>query len=404
LGEQGFGNVSASCTADAVWVEYENTLHLSNARSLGHVATVCDKILPLRIEKFYLNIKDGITVLQSLKTSRSAFNSFRDSTLDKEGLLTFSDLNLYKDENWKDFQEDATPSRMVYEPEDIFSFDITPKIQTFVNNKTGFFKHKGFLRAKAGYKPWYGGDILGELQWTLFNQYDDLDYAPLEKENAVRTDLLDYEAKSTIRISQLALEQKVNLPLSVQGRFAAGIFESAYAGFGAEVFRYFNNGLWGAGFESEIVRKRDPDNNFKLRDDPDKWYSTAFFNLYSQILPSQGIEAGLTIGRFLAGDLGFQIDLRRSFKHFTIGAWYTRTDTDIFQSPKNRGTDQKGVYIRFPLSIFKSNDKPGHLSYAITSFTRDPGAMVRQPDSLYPMSPWSTPAHTKRTLNDMRQF
>jgi len=408
LKDQGFVNVSVSCNNDSVWVEYENNLHLSDASSLGHVATVCDQILPKRITKFYLNIKQGITVLQSFKISRSAFRSFMGSNLDKEGFLTFSDLNLYKDENWQGFQQDSPPSKMVCAPDDRFSFSIDPKIRTFLNNKTGFFKHKGLLRARAGYRPWYGGDIIGELEYTLFNQYDGLDFAALEKENAVRTDLLDYESKSNIRISMLALEQKINLPLSVQGRFAAGIFETAYAGVGAEVFRYFNDGLWGAGFKSEFIRKRDPDNNFKLRDDPayysDKWYSTAFFNLYSQILPSQGIEAGLTLGRFLAGDPGFRIDLRRSFKYFTLGAWYTKTDTDMFASSKNRGTDQKGVYISFPFSIFQSNDKPGHLSYAITSFTRDPGAMVRQPDSLYPMNPWSTPTHTKRTLNDMRRY
>jgi hypothetical protein len=404
LSAQGFVNVAASCNDDSVWVEYENNLHLSDARSLGHVATICDQILPQRVTKFYLNIKDGITVIQSLKTSRSAFNSFMESNLDKEGFLTFSELNLYKDENWKDFQSDSKPSKMVYEPDDRFSFSIAPKIRTFLNNKNGFFKHKGLLRAKAGYKPWYGGDIFGELEYTLFNQYDEVDFFAQEKDNSVRTDLLDYEAKSKTRISMLALEQKINLPLSVQGRFAAGIFESAYAGFGVEVFRYFNDGLWGAGFKSELVRKRDPDNNFKLRDDPDKWYSTAFFNLYTQILPSQGIEAGLTIGRFLAGDPGFKIDIRRSFKYFTLGAWYTKTDTDIFNSPKNRGADQKGVYISIPLSIFKSNDKPRHFSYSIASFTNDTGAMVRQPDSLYPMSPWSTPNHTKRTLNNMRKY
>ncbi len=404
LKKQGFENIAVSCNDDSVWVAYENTLHLSDARSLGHVATICDQVLPLRITKFYLNIKDGITILQSLKISRGAFNAFMDSRLDREGLLAFSNLDLYKDENWKEFQQGAAPSKLVHAPDDRFSFSIDPKIQTFLNNKTGFFKHKGFLLAKAGYNPWYGGDFLGELEWTLFNQYDELDYDALEKDNAVRTDLLDYEAESTIRISMLALEQKIKLPLSVQGRFAAGVFESEYAGFGAEVFRYFNHGLWGAGFETEFVRKRDPDNNFKLRDDPDKWYSTAFFTLYSQILPAQGVEAGLTIGRFLAGDPGFRIDLRRSFKYFTVGAWYTKTDTDIFESPENRDTDQKGVYIRIPFSIFQSNDKPGHLRYSITSFTRDPGAMVRQPDSLYPMNPWSTPTYTQTTLDDMRTY
>ena len=273
-----------------------------------------------------------------------------------------------------------------------------------MNNRNGFFKHKGFLQLRSGYRPWSGAKVHGELQWTLFNQYDEVDYSALEKENSVRTDLLDYEAQSDLRISMLALEQKVPLPWSIQGRLAVGAFESAYAGVGMELFRYFSDGLWGLGIESEWVRKRDPDNNFNLRDYPDKCYTPMYLHLYTQLLPSQGIEAGLTVGEFLAGDRGFRVDIRRSFNYFTLGAWYTKTDTDIFASSKNRGTDQKGVDIRFPFFVFKSQDKPGHLNYAITSFTRDPGAQVRQPDSLYPLPPWSTPDHARRTIEDMRRY
>ncbi|GAB6146729.1 YjbH domain-containing protein [Desulfocicer niacini] len=404
LKAQGFEEISVSCASDVVWVAFHNTLHLSNSRALGHVADVCDRILPQRITTFYLNIKHNNTILTSLKTPRKVFTAFRDHNLDREGFLAYSKLNLYEQENLTTFQKDATDAERIDILDSRFSFSIAPQIITFVNNKEGFLKHKGFLRAQAGYHPWPGGEVLGELQWTIFNEFDEVDYPALEGENSVRTDLLDYEAQSDLRLSMLALEQKLTLPLSVQGRLSAGAFESAYAGFGGELFRYFNKGLWGIGLESELVRKRDPDNNLQLRDDPDRWYSTAFLHLYGQLLPSQGIDAGLTIGRFLAGDNGFRIDIRRSFDYFTLGAWYTKTDTDMFNAPENSGTDQKGVYISFPLSIFRDNDKPGHLSYAITSFTRDPGAMVRQPDSLFPMSPWITPDHACRTIEEMRRY
>ncbi len=402
--DQGFKDVSVACGTDSVWIEFTNTLHLSDARSLGQVGSICDTILPERITEFYLNIKDDNTVIQSLKTTRGAFRSFMDSGLDKEGFLAFSKLNLYKDENWEDFKKDSTVSDLYDLEEKKFFYKLEPKIRTFLNNKSGFFKHKGVLKAKAGYSLWSGAQVLGELEWTVFNQYDELIYDPLEDENAVRTDILDYEAESDLRMSMFALEQKFDLPFLTQGRAAIGYFETAYAGVGAEVFRYFNNGLWGAGFETQFVRKRDPKNNFKLRDYPDKVYNTAFLNLYTQILPSQGIEAGLKIGQFLAGDIGFRIDLRRSYRYFTIGAWYTKTDTDMFESPKNRGSTQKGVYIRIPFSVFSPKDIPGHFRYTISSFTRDSGSLLRQPDSLYPMDPWSTPDHTKRTLNDMRKF
>ena len=342
---QGFKDVSAACNTDSVWIEFTNTLHLSDARSLGQIGSLCDTILPERITLFYLNIKEDDTVIQSLKTTRGAFRSFMDSGLDKEGFLAFSKLNLYKAENWEDFNQDSSASELYDLEDDKFFYSIEPKIRTFLNNKAGFFKHKGVIQAKAGYNIWSGAQILGELEWTVFNQYDELIYDPLEDpEKSVRTDLVDYEAESALRMSMLALEQKFDLPLSTQGRAAVGYFESAYAGVGAEAFRYFKNGLFGAGLETQFVRKRDPQNNYKLRDGYDKLYKTAFLNLYAQILPSQGIEAGLKIGQFLAGDVGFQIDLRRSFKYFTLGGWYTKTDTDLFESVKNRGSTQTGVF------------------------------------------------------------
>jgi len=404
LKKEGFEDVSAACGPQAVWVSFTNSCHLSSSRALGHAADVCDKLLPKRITTFYLNIKKNNAILLSLATPRGVFKAFRDHRMDREGFLTYAHLELHPDDNWKTFQQNAPANQMAHSREKRFSFKVDPKIVTFLDNRNGFFKHWGYLQARSGYRLWSGAKLHGELQWTVFNQFDDVSYSALEKENSVRTDLLDYEAESTLRVSMMALEQMFPLPGSIQGRVAVGAFESAYAGLGMEVFRYFNDGLWGLGFESEWVRKRDPDNNFSLRDYPDKWYTPKYMHLYAQVLPSQGIEAGLTLGEFLAGDRGVRVDVRRSFKYFTLGAWYTKTNTDIFASPKNRGSDQKGVYITFPFSIFKSHDTPGYLSYAMTSFTRDPGASVRQPSSLYPMNPWSSPDHVRRTINDMRRY
>jgi hypothetical protein len=201
----------------------------------------------------------------------------------------------------------------------------------------------------------------------------------------------------------LAFDQRLNLPYNILGRFSLGFFESAYAGFGAEIFRFFNKGFWGMGLEAEFVRKRDPEDNFKLSDTITKTYDTYYLNLYSQIWPSQGIDAGLKIGRFLGEDVGFRLELRRSFKYFTLGAWYTKTDTGHFTNPKNRGVAEKGVFIRIPFSLFSDHDRRTSLTYVLSSFTRDQGQTVRQPGVLYPIDPYHTVKYTKSTLEDMRE-
>jgi len=398
---EGFVGVAVSVSDDAVWIEAANTVHLSDSRALGHIAAVADDLLPQRIETIYLNLKQYGMILQSLRTSRADLRAFLSCRTDKDNFLHFADLDLHGDAHWREFSGQGKAGPLVPFRDNRLSFQVNPRLRTFINNRKGFFKNKGVVEARADYRLWQGARLAGEYEFILFNEFSDLSYAPLEKE-ATRTDLVLYEQNSSPRVSMLALDQHVKLPGNVMGRLSGGIFESAYAGFGAEAFRYFHDGLWGIGLETEAVRKRDLEDNFSLRDDQKKWFNTAFVNLYGQLWPSQGLEGGLKIGRFLAGDLGARVELRRSFKYCTVGAWYTVTDTSDFTSQLNRDDRQKGVYIRLPLALFKDMDVKGHLRYLMTSFTHDPGQTVRQPSSLYPMDPWSTPDHTRRTLDDMR--
>ncbi len=402
---QGFDGVKVASSDTSVWVEFSNNRHLEVMRSFGHIANTLDKLLPSRITTFYLNQTEHDLVIQSLKLPRESFHAFMDERLDQRTLQSFSDMDLSAGTHWDEFQKYNPGSRLQEAPEKRFSYQIQPRIFTFLNNKAGFFKHKGVLELTGGVRLWRGARLAAGGELVLFNQYDDLDWEPLE-DNAVRTDMVEYQRRSDPSITQLAFEQYGELPGQWQGRLAVGMFERAYAGFGLETFRFFHNGLWGVGFEAEAVRKRDLDNSFKLRNDPgmDDWFYTGFVNLYAQLWPSQGVEVGLKVGRFLAGDPGVSIELRRSFKHFTVGAWYTKTDTSLFNDPENIDSETKGVFIRFPLALFKDRDVPGHLHYAITSFTTDQGQTVAQPGTLYPMDPWDTPVQSMRDLNKMRQY
>jgi hypothetical protein len=401
LNEDGFGQVSAAASDSALWLEASNRKYLSDARAFARMAAISLAIVPERIERFYFNLRSGGQVLQSLSATRGDLKAFLESRMDKETFLTFSSLELHGSRHWDEFRAGYGASALQRERDPWYGWEINPRLKTFLNNRRGFFKHKGVVQLDGYVVPWPGAQLAGQLELTLFNEFDELDFGPLEPE-ATRTDMILYEERSDPRITQLALDQLFPMPWDVQGRVAAGYFESAYAGVGGEVFRYFLDGRFGLGLQGEVVRKRDIEDNFGLRDDVDRLYHTGFVNLYGYLWPDYGIEAGLKVGRFLAGDLGARIELRRSYNWFTIGAWYTRTDTDVFESEENRGASEKGVYIAIPLGLFRDRDDRGHLTYTITSFTRDQGQTVRQPRSLYPLNPWSTPAHTRHNLDDMR--
>lgn len=401
LYDDGFGHVKIQASRNALWVESDAGQYLSQARALGRIFSIVDQLAPKRITIFYFNMVDMGYVMSSLKTTRENMKAYMESRMDRSDFLEVGDLTLFADKHRKEFEQgrDVGSARKSEEP--WYSFTVRPKIRTFLENKKGFFKNKVIIQPRAAIHPWTGGLVAGELEFTLYNQYKDVDYSPMEKD-AARTDIVQYERKSSPRITEMAFDQLFKLPGNIQARGAVGIFESPYAGFGAECFRYFCDGRLGAGLETEWVRKRSIDNNFKLRKGMNEWFHTGFVNIYANVWPSQGLELGLTLGRFLAGDMGYRVEVRRSFKYFTIGAWYTKTDTSIFDSPKNRGTDQKGVFISIPLAVFKDHETPGSFEYDITSFLRDPGQTVSQPRFLYPMNPWSTPDDLKRNLDEMR--
>lgn len=400
LKNDGFKDIRVAASDTSIWIEVENSKYISPLRALRRVIVIIDNLCPPRIKNFYINFKKNGKILTSIRTSRDNIRAYLNSRIDKTTFLYYSDINLYKDKNLSNFLSEKTVSEFVSPKERWWDFRLEPKIYTFINNRSGFFKHKGIIRTSLKLYPTSSTLLKGELELTLFNQYDELIFPPLEPE-PTRTDMVLYEKQSKPRISQLAVDQLIEIPKIGWLRGALGYFEYGYAGFGIEGFRYFNDGRWGLGLESEVVKKRSIDDNFKLKKDSSTFY-TGFINLYCEIWPSQGVEGGLKIGRFLAGDRGVMIILRRSFKYFTVGAWYTKTDTSIFKSDKNREAEEKGVYISFPFAVFSDREKRGTLTYGITSFTRDQGQTLRQPRYLFPLNPWDTPDYLKRNLDEIR--
>ena len=403
LQKDGFLGINASVNDKEVWVEFVNAKYLSHAKAFGRVAQVLDALAPERITILYLNLTSQGQVVQSMKSSREELRAFMEHKLDKHEFLEFAELSQYNSSQLDTFFQSENNISKYSHQDAWLNWDVNLRVKTFINDPSGFFKHKVFVHPRAYISPWKNSEFIGELEFTLLNEWDDVPTEEFYEPNPARTDLLYYERQSRPRISVLAFNQHWPLPYNILGRFSAGIFESAYAGIGGELFKYFKDGRFGIGLESELLRKRDPDNNFKLHDEITATYETYYLNLYGQLWPSLGLEAGLKIGQFLAKDFGVKAELRRSFKYFTIGAWYTHTDTDHMVSDLNRGNREKGIFIRIPFSLFTDRDQRGNLYYSFTSFTRDPGQSVRQPSTLYPMDPYNSVSHTKAHLEDMRR-
>ena len=401
---QGFNSISVSCKTSAIWVEAENILYMSDSRALGHLFDIIDKTAPERIKTVYLNLIHNNQVLQSLKSSRSILRAFMQSNQDRKGLLHFGNLDLYKTDNWVEYQKNDKAGDLVKEKNHLFSYHFTPEFKTIIDDSLGKIKNKAVIRAKVEYSAWSKGKIIGEIELPFLNQFDDFDQSALEDDQSLNINQMEYEKKSDPGLNVLCLNQFVELPEDVNGLLTIGYLDQEFAGLSCEAFRYYNDGKFGMGLQSDMVRKRDKDNPISLNHDENAWYYTAFLNLYAQIWPAEGVEAGLKLGRFLAGDPGARFELRRSYNYFTIGAFFTATDTSCFKSNENRGHHDMGVYFTIPLSIIKTSDSKGQLRYSVTDIIQDTGQTINRPTSLYPVDPFASPAHTRNNIDDMRLY
>lgn len=402
VSKAGFENVSAAVKNDALWVEFANNLFLSNQKALGRVARVADLTAPPRIDWLYLAlIKQGM-VVYTFKVHRTVLRAFLETRLDDR--LTWENSEHYMGGRklWLEFVNKDNNRTLTKAPKghQKLKVHLIPRVESLLNDPSGFYKASINTHFTAGYRPWKGALFTSSLRVVLYNNISTSNV--VEEPEPTRTDFVDYLADRNPRLVTLAYDQIFKLPGDVWARTAVGAFESAYMGVGGELFRFFGDGRFGAGVESEVVRKRDIDDQFKVKEGSPTYY-TGFLNLSYHLWPSQGIDLGLKVGRFLAGDKGVRMDVSRTFKYFTLGAWLTVTDTSVFSADINRGYEDKGIYLSIPLSLFLDSDLPGRLHYSITPWTRDQGQLVAQPRHLYRIADEGNLLPMRYQLNEMLQ-
>ena len=64
-------------------------------------------------------------------------------------------------------------------------------------------------------------------------------------------------------------------------------------------------------------------------------------------------------------------------------AWYSFTNTNVFQDSTNRGYHDKGISISIPIRIFQGSDSKTAYNYAFSPWTRDVAQDIDHFNSLF---------------------
>jgi hypothetical protein len=369
LYKSGFSDIGISILEEELWIEAQNEKYFYNMKAIGVILDVLNDISPEDIHRIHIVLKENdIPLLKFVTTQEDIFDLYEE----KLSLEEF----LYLSEFTSGIPTTAK-KRGAYRKSLRYGFK--PSIETFLNDPSGFFKYRLGVSGWMSYHPWKGTSFVSSVATYPLNNVETTN-EPLSI--PVRSDLVMYKKKN-LSLNRLLFDQILKLTPEIYGKFSAGLLEVQYAGIDSEIAMPVLNGRVLVGLSGSAVKKRDPENPFKIKtDDVKDIYTTAFLNTRINI-PELDAALDIKAGKFLAGDAGVRFTVYKYINGVKLWAWYSITDTSDFSDPFNRDYRDKGIGVSIPLRLFKGTDSKTAYYYALSPWTRDTGQDIYHYNTLF---------------------
>jgi hypothetical protein len=378
----GFSDIGIKVQEDELWIEAENERYFYSPKALETILHVVANIAPEHIREFHILLKDNGVPLIQLSTLHQDVKDLHSGKLTIDEFLHLSGIHT----------ETSRTLHVRTEHKKTFRYSIKPAFETFLNDPSGFFKYRLGITAWAGYHPWKGSSFIAGFESYPINTVSTVN-EPLSI--PVRSDIVLYK-KEKVALGKLLFEQIFKTGRGIYARAAGGLLEIQYAGIDAEIAKAILNGRVLLGVSGSAVKKRDHNNPFAFKEDAVKdIYTTAFINTRFNI-PRSEIFLDIKAGRFLAGDNGVRFTVSKFINGVTLSAWYSVTDTSIFNDSINRGYHDKGISVSIPLRLFIGTDSKTVYQYTLSPWTRDTGQDIEHFNVLFDYIGRNTKMHLYR--------
>ncbi|WP_370215916.1 YjbH domain-containing protein [Idiomarina sp.] len=225
--------------------------------------------------------------------------------------------------------------------------------------------------------------VNGSVGVNLLTNYDDFNFlvpgganAPLPR---VRTYIREYVTQSDVWLDNLQATYVKQWNKDLYSSFYGGYFERMFGGIGFETLYNPLNKGWALGIDINYAKQRSFENYTGFRD-----YSTVTGHVtgYWKIPNLDDVLVKLAVGRFLAEDVGAQLNFEKKFDSgIIIGAYAAKTD--VSSEDYGEGSFTKGFYLSIPFDLMQVYDTVGRASFGWTPLTRDGGQMLMRSQRLF---------------------
>ena len=302
--------------------------------------------------------------------------SIRNSGIDTEEVL----ITYYTNGMVGSTEEGASKNGIdIFNKENTSYLNISPTLvlRPFIAGREGFLKMAAIAEVNTAYVFSQNLSWSTNFKYAFLQNFDDLSTAldiintfP----NQVRSDVKEYLKNfgDRVIVGRSQFDYFKTLKKNHHMLFSAGLFEEMFAGYGMQYLWFDENKNYSIGFEIFDVKKRDYDLRTGLQDYRNVTSHLNIFYRNDFIIP---FDLHLSLGEYLAGDVGYTFDVSRRFDNgVSMGAFFTRTDVpeELF----GEGSFDKGIYFSIPLAS-------DWFSFKWRPLTKDPGAKIIKKDSIY---------------------
>ena len=248
---------------------------------------------------------------------------------------------------------------------------LAPSFHNVLGGPEGFILYSAGIQAVGEYRFDRGTWLAGSVNARLLDNFDLYRHSGASDLPRVRTYQREYATASRLTLPHLQLTHMADLGNGHYASAYAGMLEPMFGGVGGEWFYrpWMSRIAWG--LDVNHVRQRDFRQNLSFRD-----YRTTTGHLTAYWDTGlQGLYATASVGRYLAGDVGATLDVKRVFQNgVALGAWATKTNVSAARF--GEGSFDKGIYLTVPFDAMLPRSTPGATNLVWRPITRDGGAKL----------------------------
>ena len=365
----------------AIFYGYQNA-YRDNDEAIERTARVLATELPASVKTYHVIETDGaLPLVENVIDAEAFIAAARFESLDADIRDTW--YRKGPDAEMRDAYEPPSDSGFFYSSDFFWT-------QTF-GSPEDFYLYQTGLILTAGYALNSNWSVMGSLSATVLDNFDKFNFT-VDKEDTplprVRTLVREYVTNHRFSVDTAFVNWKDQLSDEWFGQAYAGYLERMFAGVGGEILYRPVDSRLAFGIDMNYVKQRDFDDQFSFLD-----YNafTGHASVYWQpeFLPDTQITT--SVGQFLAGDRGVNIDFAKRFDSGIIVGAYAAF-TDVSSEDYGEGSFTKGFYLSIPLDLFLLEPAKGRGMFPWIPISRDGGQILRRPvrliDFTEPRSPF----------------